>query len=101
MFLFNSFGKLIKFLEYDNNFSEKFKKNLFALPRTIFGSIKKILILNTFAAKHNGKDIYPPVEIKIEIFSFFKSIKHLKVKKSTFNNAKGSKNRLFNLGVLM
>ena len=39
-------------------------------------SISSILILNTFAAKHNGKDIYPPVEIKIEIFSFFKSIKH-------------------------
>ena len=63
--------------------------------------IKKILILNTFAAKHNGKDIYPPVETKIEIFSFFKSIKHLKVKKSALNNEKGSKNRLFNLGVLM
>ena len=32
---------------------------------------------------------------------FFKSIKHLKVKKSIFVSAKGSKNRLFNLGVLM
>ena len=35
----------------------KFKKSLFALPITIFGSIKKILIPNIFAAIHNGKDI--------------------------------------------
>ena len=63
----------------------------------MLGSIKKILILSAFAAKHNGKDMYPPVETKIEIFFFLKSIKHLKVKKSTFINAKGSKNRLFNL----
>ena len=84
-----------------NIFLEKFKKNLLALPRTMLGSIKKIFILNIFAAKHSGNDMYPPVEIKIEIFSFFKSIKHLKVKKSALNNAKGSKNILLNLGELM
>ena len=51
-------------------FHKNLKKILFALPITIFGSNKKILILNIFAAKHNGKDIYPPVEIKISIFFF-------------------------------
>ena len=81
-------------------FSQKFKKNLFALPIIIFGSNKKIFIFLTFAAKHNGKDIYPPVEIKISIFSLFNKNKDFKVKKNTFMIAKGSKINLFNLGVL-
>ena len=63
-------------------FSQKFKKNLFALPIIMFGSNKKILIFPTFAAKHNGKDIYPPVEIKISIFSLFNKNKDFKVKKN-------------------
>ena len=54
-----------------NNFFSKIKCNLFALPRTAFGSKTKIFIFNNFDAKHKGNDIYPPVLIKIsKLFDF-------------------------------
>ena len=47
---------LIRKKYYETSFYKK-DESLFALPRTMLGSIKKILIFNTLAAKHNGKDI--------------------------------------------
>ena len=66
----------------------------------IFGSSKKILIFNILAARHNGIDIYPPVEIRIRTFSLFKRNKDFKVKRNTFGIAKENKKNLFSLGVL-
>jgi UDP-N-acetylglucosamine:LPS N-acetylglucosamine transferase len=50
-------------------------------------------------AKHNGNDIYPPVEIKIDIFSFFKILKDFIVNKNTFKSTKGKKIEIFIFGV--
>ena len=44
---------------------------------------------NIFAAKHTGKDIQPPVEIKVEILFFFKTKKDLRVRNNIFKNEKG------------
>ena len=60
-------------------------KNLFDLPRTIFGSNKNSFILRILDAMHIGNDIYPPVEINILIFFFFKKKKDLKIR---INNEK-------------
>ena len=61
---------------------------------------KKILIPNNFAAKHNGKDIYPPVEIKIDIFFFFLILRDFIVNKKTLKITKGKKIEIFSFGVL-
>ena len=56
-------------------------KNKFDLPITMFGSNKIILRFSTFAARHTGKDIYPPVEIIIFILFFFKKIRDFNIAK--------------------
>ena len=67
----------------------------------MLGSNKNILIFNIFAAKHNGKDIYPPVEINIWIFSLFNKYKDLKVKNIIFKIINGNKVDFFSFGVSM
>ena len=56
-------------------------------------------MFNILAAIHKGRDIYPPVEIRIWISFFFSNINDFKVKKITFRIDKGNKMKLFNLGV--
>ena len=53
------------------NDSQELINNLFDLPKTMFGSNKNKLRLSILDAIHKGKDIYPPVEIKISIFFLF------------------------------
>jgi hypothetical protein len=40
------------------------------------GSNKNNFILSILDAKHKGKDMYPPVDINISIFFFFKKNKY-------------------------
>ena len=53
-------------------FFEYGKINLFDLPITIFGSNNIILIPKILPEIQKGKDIYPPVLIKISILFFFR-----------------------------
>ncbi len=48
------------------------KKLLFDLPKTIFGSKRKIFTFNNLAAIQKGDDMYPPVLTKYWIFFFLR-----------------------------
>ena len=51
--------------------------------------------MRILATKQKGKDIYPPVDIKISILFFLKKIIDLIIEEKKLKKFKGNKNKLF------